>query len=330
MGFIKKLFSGSDISSFSKKIQGFANTPVNDIMSKNVMTVTPDETLVNAANIMIGYHYSCLIVVDPKDLAKPVGIITERDFLRRAHTEFDRLKDSTVKKIMARELITAQPNLSIMDASDIMNKHFFRKLIVTHNDKLIGILTQTDLVRKIDSFYQSFRFKTSDILYAKEIKKGIKFVKIHDSIEKVHKFMNDNKTSSVFIVNEGEMVGTFTEYDFLSQIALQPESFARQSIETVMSSPVIAIDAEAELFEANHLMIEKNFRRLPVLQDNKLIGKLSQTVIRQHGFEILNRTLQRAKDHGLEKVNFERVVNPKYLVRAVSGRTHYYTHAKVN
>ena len=87
----------------------------------------------------------CLIVMN-KDF--PVGIITERDIVRRIVAKRSSF-DVKVEEIMSKTLITVEPDVSLKDAARIMSTNGIRRLPVLKNNKLVGIVVASDFVRNV-------------------------------------------------------------------------------------------------------------------------------------------------------------------------------------
>jgi CBS domain-containing protein len=87
----------------------------------------------------------CLIVID-KSL--PVGIITERDIVRRIVAKRSSL-DVKVLEVMTNTLITVGPDTSLREAARVMSANKIRRLPVLKNDKLVGIVVSSDFVRNV-------------------------------------------------------------------------------------------------------------------------------------------------------------------------------------
>jgi CBS domain-containing protein len=117
---------------------------VKDIMTKSVVVIDVSKTVFEAAQLMSARGIGCLVVTE-NDIA--VGIVTERDFLRRIVAErasFD-LKIST---IMSKTLITVNPETSVRDAARLMATNKIRRLPVVKAETLVGILVASDLARQ--------------------------------------------------------------------------------------------------------------------------------------------------------------------------------------
>ncbi len=119
------------------------STFVNEIMSKNVLTVDKSVSLQEAAQNMNELNIGCVIVTDG---TKPLGIVTERDFVTKVAAE-GRPLFTEISEIMSSPLITIGPEETIWEASEMMKEKLIHKLPVKENDQIIGIVTTTDIVR---------------------------------------------------------------------------------------------------------------------------------------------------------------------------------------
>lgn len=117
---------------------------VRDVMTKNVKTVRTDDSALEAVAKMNKFDVGSVIVTNNN---RPVGIITSKNILTRIVES--RLDASMVraKDIMSAPLITIEPDLSLEDAAKLMAQKKIKKLVVMDRDKLLGILSTSDLVR---------------------------------------------------------------------------------------------------------------------------------------------------------------------------------------
>jgi len=118
---------------------------VKDIMAKEVVTIETSNTVFEAAELMSSKGVSCLIVVIK---GFPVGIITERDIVRRIVAKRSSL-DVKVTEVMTKTLITIDPETSLKDAARVMSNNKIRRLPVLKNNKLVGIVAASDFVRNV-------------------------------------------------------------------------------------------------------------------------------------------------------------------------------------
>jgi CBS domain-containing protein len=116
---------------------------VKDIMNTDVKTIKPDESVQKAAEIMKEFRIGSLIVITGTKL---VGIITERDILNGVVAEDKVPSEVKVEDVMTREVIMVSPEMGIEEAVDLMMEKKIKKLPVVSSDKLIGIVTVTDII----------------------------------------------------------------------------------------------------------------------------------------------------------------------------------------
>ena len=119
------------------------STFVNQVMSKNVLTVDKSTSLQDAAQNMSKSNIGCVIVTDGTN---PLGIVTERDFVTKVAAE-GRPLFTEVLEVMSSPLITIGPEETIWEASEIMKEKGIHKLPVKENGQIIGIVTTTDIVK---------------------------------------------------------------------------------------------------------------------------------------------------------------------------------------
>ena len=116
---------------------------VSSILTKDVLTIDASETLKTALKKMLKEDVGSLPVMKK---GKTVGIITERD-IARIYTEKDLGSlDRNVESVMSSPPITIGPETPILEALEIMLGNRIRRLPVTKDDKLSGIVTERDIV----------------------------------------------------------------------------------------------------------------------------------------------------------------------------------------
>jgi CBS domain-containing protein len=119
------------------------NVLVREAMKTNPVTVKPETTVKEAAELMRTKGIGNCIVVDEK----PVGIVTESDILKKVVAENKKASEVLVKDIMKTPLIVIDPYFDIEEAMKIMSRCNIRRLPVIEHGQLIGIITQKDILR---------------------------------------------------------------------------------------------------------------------------------------------------------------------------------------
>lgn len=273
----------------TKSIEAILNTPVSKIMSKYVISVQKNEKLMEAANIIVGEKVSCVVV---KNGDLPVGVVTERDFLKKAPLNKEKLEQMNVNNLMSPKLITISPNTIVSEAITILVKNSFRKLVVEKNREMVGIVTQTDFVRLFDKFYDSLEVKTSDVLKMSEVMtKNVATISKGSKFSEAKVSMGEKDIGSIIILDGGSIAGIITEYDVAAEIVGDPEKCDVSLVDSIMISPVMTIDKDINIFDANRIMVLDNVRRLPITENNHLIGIVTQTDMCRAIFYFLKATL---------------------------------------
>jgi CBS domain-containing protein len=117
---------------------------VGDVMVREVITVEEDSTVKEAVDIMNEFQIGSLIVLER---GKATGIVTERDFLRRVIAGAKDVVNTKVKEIMTTPLVVVEPSTDLEEAVKLMLKSKIKKLAVVDANKLVGIVTLTDIAR---------------------------------------------------------------------------------------------------------------------------------------------------------------------------------------
>jgi CBS domain-containing protein len=119
---------------------------VRDVMTKDLRVVRPDTSVKEVVATMNKFNIGSIIVVQGD---RPVGIITERDILRRQVEPCLAPEVLTANQVMTSPLITINETASIEEAAKIMARKKAKRLPVMNNGKLVGIITFTDIVFKV-------------------------------------------------------------------------------------------------------------------------------------------------------------------------------------
>ena len=124
---------------------------VNDFMRKSLITIEESASVQEAANRMKDKNVSSLVVVDKT--SRPLGLITERDLVRKVCIHDVSTSKLIIKEIMSSPLITIDSNSSASEAADMMLRNNVRHLLVVDSksseglDKPIGIVTPLDFTK---------------------------------------------------------------------------------------------------------------------------------------------------------------------------------------
>ncbi|MBN8968879.1 MAG: CBS domain-containing protein [Rhizobiales bacterium] len=153
----------------------------HQIMSRPAISVTPETSILDAANLMLRRHISGLPVID--DAGKLVGIVSEGDFIRRseigttkkrgrwlsfligpggAATDFVREHGRKVGDVMTPDPVTISEDATLEDAVALMEKKNVKRLPVMHGNAMVGILTRSNLLQAVASLARDIPDPTAD------------------------------------------------------------------------------------------------------------------------------------------------------------------------
>jgi len=121
-------------------------SPVSASMRKKPVAVSPLEPVSSLIYMMIKENIVAVVVIEK---GKPVGIITEKDILERVVTPLMDVYKTLAKDVMSKPVISIEASESIKEALRLMKKNKIRRLAVTENESLIGLITERRLLASI-------------------------------------------------------------------------------------------------------------------------------------------------------------------------------------
>jgi CBS domain-containing protein len=153
----------------------------HQIMTRSVVTVTPDTSIVDAANLMLQRHVSGLPVVDAA--GKLVGIVSEGDFIRRseigtqrkrgrwlsfilgpgkAASDFVQEHGRRVEEVMTKDPLTITEDTALAEIVDLMEKNNVKRLPVVRADRIVGIVSRANLLQAVAGLAREVPDPTAD------------------------------------------------------------------------------------------------------------------------------------------------------------------------
>jgi CBS domain-containing protein len=124
---------------------------IRDIMTKNIMTVARDDPVQKAVDQMANHNISCVIVTDNNH---PVGIVTERDLVKRILGAKKDPSKISCGQIMTPNLITVSADASLADAMELIEGMHIRRLPVVDRSGIVGLVTLSDVVRETQTIHE--------------------------------------------------------------------------------------------------------------------------------------------------------------------------------
>jgi CBS domain-containing protein len=153
----------------------------HQIMTRRVITVTPDTSIVDAANIMLQRHVSGLPVVD--SAGKLVGVVSEGDFIRRSEigtgrkrgrwlrfilgpgksaTDFVHEHGQRIAEVMTKSPLTITEDTALAEIVQLMEKNNVKRLPVVRGDQVVGIVSRANLLQAVATLARQVPDPTAD------------------------------------------------------------------------------------------------------------------------------------------------------------------------
>jgi IMP dehydrogenase len=228
-------------------------------MTAYPISVHPDTEFQQTVEFMTNRKIANLIVMDNN---KTQGVLTEREILKSICKKDVDISSLKVSDMGMQPYEVLSPNSSILDAAEVMVTKKSRPLIFDQ-DKLIGIITSTDLLR-------AFRLTAETPSIEPIVRTKLSKCRSSDKIIDAAKKMNENGVGSV-IISDVAYYGIFTERDLLTRI-LSEKIDLDQTLLAYVTSPLISAQKKINAGEAAAIMAQHNFKRLGIMDGEDLAG----------------------------------------------------------
>ena len=118
---------------------------VGHMITKQLVTITSDKSILDAARIMVSNNMGLLVILYPGDSAKLEGVISERDIIRALASGMD--LNVKVGEVGTRDVVTVRVKADVAEAAKAMNRNRIRHVVVLdEHEKLVGVVSMRDLV----------------------------------------------------------------------------------------------------------------------------------------------------------------------------------------
>ncbi|WP_296882283.1 CBS domain-containing protein [uncultured Methanobrevibacter sp.] len=177
-----------------------------------------------------------------------------------------------IKNLMSEDLITVDKDQNLSDALKLLRKHNVSRLPVTNNKELVGIISERDIANKLGSSkYESM--PASRLHISSVMVKDVFTVPKEMQLEDVAKLMLDNGIGSVPVMDDEKMVGIVSKADFVTLAT--GIAFDKITVKEIMSKELVTVSSTERIVHARRQMIESNVGRLPVVDDEELVGMIT-------------------------------------------------------
>ncbi|MFC1766575.1 CBS domain-containing protein [Planctomycetota bacterium] len=246
----------------------WARLKVADIMTRDVVTVAPSQSIQEAALLMTEKHISCVLVSTDNQL---LGILSQKDLMDSTLTSCAPTEIQVCDR-MSQAVETIDPKTPALHASMIMDTMGVKRLPVVSEEGLVGLVTQTDLVHALESM--SALRSVIDIMTEE-----IAAVEADQSVARAVEMMAQKGISSVLVMCHGKAEGILTEKDVLRTVLAQGKDPEQTCVVEVMTFPLITVPSSHSVMSASRLMDDKRVHRLVVVDEDQTLGIVTRTDI---------------------------------------------------
>ena len=222
-----------------------------------------------------------------------------------------------IKNLMSEDLITVDKDQNLSDALKLLRKHNVSRLPVTNNKELVGIISERDIANKLGSSkYESM--PASRLHISSVMVKDVFTVPQSMQLEEVAKLMLDNGIGSVPVMDDDKMVGIVSKADFVTLAT--GIAFDKITVKEIMSKDLVSASPTDRLIHARRLMLESNVGRLPVLDDDKLVGMITSKDLMRAFIDFRKKVPEKYQKSQIKEVLVEDIMsnNPTYVSKDMS------------
>jgi CBS domain-containing protein len=248
---------------------------VEDVMTREVITEDENVSITVISRDMELSRIGSVVITSE---GKPAGIVTDRDITIKIFAA-RRAGEIKAKEIMSFPLITIGPGAPVEKACELMAENDIRRLPVLQNKELVGIVSVRNILTQapehVHKFYPAEEGIVTELLEVGDVMTREVITEEEDTpVSKISEDMEVAGIGSVVITSEGKPAGIVTDRDIMLKICAA-RRIGEVKAKEIMSAPLITIKPEAPLEHACELLAENNIRRLPVLENDELVGIVS-------------------------------------------------------
>ncbi|MCF7972322.1 MAG: CBS domain-containing protein [Phycisphaerae bacterium] len=248
-------------------------------MQCGVVSVQQDESVYAAISILVEKHLSGLPVVD---CGRLVGIISEKDVLCLLR-DFKHLTGH-VTEYMTKKVVSYDIEDTLEDVGLALINNTFRRVAILREGKLCGVMSRSDLIRyyvetlKVPSLQEDGESRKRS-LQAKDVMKcGLLTVEKQTSLYEAADILSSRRVTGLPVVDHGMYLqGIVSEKDILRTLFDPYATTCR--VHDIMTEEVISFGHTDSIFDICDCLIHNDFRRVPILNDGRLVGIVSRADI---------------------------------------------------
>ena len=222
-----------------------------------------------------------------------------------------------IKNLMSEELITVDKDQNLSDALKLLRKHNVSRLPVTNNKELVGIISERDITNKLGSSkYESM--PASRLHISSVMVKDVFTVPETMQLDEVAKLMLENGIGSVPVMKDEKMVGIVSKADFVTLAT--GIAFDKIAVKEIMSKELTVVSPTERIVHARRQMIESHVGRLPVVEDDELVGMITSKDLMRAFIDFRKKVPEKYQKSQIKELLVEDIMssNPSYVSKEMS------------
>ncbi len=261
-----------------KPARSVEKTTAKDIIKYGVITVKPNTPVYQAIATLVEKNITGLPVVD-KDMSL-VGVISEKDLLRLL---FESHRGAgVVGEYMTEGAISFDMKDSLYDICDCLANNVFRRVAILDKEKLTSVISRSDIIRVNKNKFKPVNVPEEpkrETIIAKDIMKpGLITVKRQTSVYRAMELLADHNITGLPVVDRDMHIeGVVSEKDILK--LLYDPNARPGTVEEIMTEKVVCFGKNDTLFDICECLINNDFRRVMIVDDEELVGIVSRADI---------------------------------------------------
>lgn len=233
---------------------------VGNYMTAYPISVKPSVPFKTVINFMAENGFATLIVMEEQSTT-PLGVLTEREILHYIVSE-GKIPDKPIKDLFVQPFVSVTPDTPVLEAAKLMISKRSRILVFADKDKLVGIITASDMLR---AFRKTLISPTLDKVMSTKIQQ----CPYDTSILNASKILHEKNIGSV-LVSRDSLHGIFTQRDLVR--VLEKEVDLTSKVGDHSSFPLVTAKKGILANEAASIMAAKNIKRLVLTEGEALSG----------------------------------------------------------
>ena len=222
-----------------------------------------------------------------------------------------------IKNLMSEDIISIDKDHNLSDALKLLRKHNVSRLPVTNNKELVGIISERDIANKLGSSkYESM--PASRLHISSVMVKDVITVPQTMQLDEVARIMLDKGIGSVPVMEDDKMVGIVSKADFVTLAV--GIAFDKIAVKEIMSKDLTVVSPTERIVHARRQMLESNVGRLPVVDDDKLVGMVTSKDLMRAFIEFRKSVPEKYQKSQIKDLLVDDIMslNPTFVSRDMS------------